>query len=74
MKTLLLFIIVVFTACHANKYRPYTVFTSYGKGWDRSSTHIQCDSVKLFNKSHACIYVDGVPTDIYAEEILISNN
>jgi hypothetical protein len=74
MKKLLLLILVAFTACHHGKDRPYIVYTSYNKGWDRSTTYLYCDSVKLFDRNHACVYIDGAATDLYAEQILISSN
>lgn len=49
------------------------VHTSYGSGWDLSSTTVKCDSVKLITPKHARVYVDGVATDLYADEILVSN-
>jgi len=74
MKKLLLICLVAFTACQSGKDRPYIVFTAYGDGWVKSSTSIRCDSVKLFDKSHARVYIDGSATDVYADEILISSN
>jgi hypothetical protein len=73
MKTLLLLILIAFTACEGT-HRPYIVFTEYGFGWDKSSTYIRCDSVKLFDKSHARVYIEGSATDVYADQILISSN
>lgn len=74
MKKLLLICLVAFTACQSGVHRPYIVFTAYGTGWKKSSTSIRCDSVKLFNKGYARVYIDGAATDLYADEILISNN
>ena len=74
MKKLLLFVLIAFTSCQPRKHRAYIVYTSYDKGWNRLSSQISCDSVKMFDKNHARVYIDGAATDVYAHEILISNN
>lgn len=74
MKKILLFVMITFISCQHRKHRAYIVYTSYGKGFDRLSTNIICDSVKVFDKNHARVYIDGAATDLYAHEILISNN
>jgi hypothetical protein len=74
MKTLLLMLTVLLLSCSSGKQRPYIVFTSYGSGWDVSSSNIRCDSVKLFDTKHAKIYIDGTATDVYADRILITDN
>lgn len=74
MKTLLLILTVFLLSCSCGKQRAYTVHTAYGSGWNRSSTYIKCDSVKLIDAKHARVFKDGTATDLYAEEILISGN
>ena len=71
MKQMLLFLVILLLSCQ--KKRTYQVSVSYGKGWDKAYSSINCDSVKLFNPNHARFYVDGVATDIYGERILIGN-
>ena len=74
MKQLSLIIVLFLMSCHNHKERKYTVYTSYGSGWNLSSSHIACDSVKLFNPHHARVYIDGFATDLYADRILVSGN
>ena len=74
MKMLLFMILLFLMSCHNHKERKYMVHTSYGSGWNLSSSNIACDSVKLFNPHHACVYIDGFSTDLYADRILVSSN
>lgn len=78
MKNIILVLVILLISCnptptHIEKQREYRVHTSYGSGWDLSSTTVKCDSVKLITPKHARVYVDGVATDLYADVILVSN-
>lgn len=59
-------------SCSAEKMR-YEVYTIHGTGWDKVSSRIRCDSVKMITPTHARVYIDGTVTDLYADEILIGN-
>jgi hypothetical protein len=73
MKNTILVMVILLVSCKTGKQRVYKVHTSYGTGWDLSSSMVKCDSVKLITPKHARIYVDGVATDLFADQILVSN-
>ena len=72
MKTIQLILTVFLISCSSGKERAYTVYTSYGYGWELSSAYIRCDSAKLFDAKHARVYVDGTATDLYADRIMVT--
>lgn len=73
MKNIILAMVVLLASCKTGKQRAYVVYTSVGTGWNSSSINIRCDSVKLITPKHACIYIDGTATDIFADQILVGN-
>lgn len=74
MKFIFAILMILLLSCNDNhKHREYTVYLHRGKGWNSASTTINCDSVKMFNSTHARVYVDGVATDIFADDIMVSN-
>lgn len=73
MKNIILALIFLLFSCKTEKRREYKVHTIYGSGFNSPSTTVNCDSVKLITPKHARVYVDGVATDLYADQILVSN-
>lgn len=73
MKNIILVLVILLISCNEGKQREYKVHTSYGSGFNSPSTTVNCDSVKLITPKHARVYVDGVATDLYADQILVSN-
>ncbi len=71
--SIVLLISFLLSCNNTGKIRQYYVYVKNGKGWDYSSTTINCDSVKLFSISHARIYIDGIATDVFGDRIMISN-
>lgn len=76
MKYLLIFILAAAAACGSENPRKSAVYCGY---WIESipysegvqSSFIQCDSVKVVDKSHSIGYVGGNAVDIYGIEVLI---
>jgi hypothetical protein len=68
-----LFSLLLLESCgKRGKQRMFIVFQTNGTGFETSQTTIKCDSVNMLSKGHAIIYVDGISTTIYGDEIMVA--